>query len=327
MFSYRSTLKKAFEVIWNHKYLWFFGLFATFLANGSHFRLAFGRIDQALFKESFLLNFGRIFDPVIFVNFGNAFKHDPMAAFSALVFLLILLVLFSFFVWLVVVSEIGLINNSATIIKKNKKTTLKEGVEAGISNFWPVFGIGLIGRAFVCFLLLFISLPLVFMDYGSGPAFNTLYILLFLAFLPVALIVSFMVKYASAYVILRGKKFIEAIEASWSLFLKNWLVSIEAAFIILFIQLIASLGVFLAVLVLAIPYLFIAYILTSLLSSLIIPAVTFTLMISIGIVLAVFLVVILGAALTSFRTVAWTNIFLELDSKHPTLSKLIRWFG
>ena len=128
MFSYREVFKKAFDVIIKHRYLWFFGLFATFLASGGHFKIAFGKVDQALFKENLVLGMAKIFDGSvvgtnIFINFGEAFKQDPMAAFSALVFLLILLVLFAFFVWLVVASEIAIINNSAIIIKKKKETT------------------------------------------------------------------------------------------------------------------------------------------------------------------------------------------------------------
>lgn len=332
MFSYRAVLKKAFEVVWGHKYLWFFGFFATFLATGGHFNLAFGKVHQALFQERVLFDFAKVFDAKfistdILINFGSAFQKDPTSAFTAMVFLLVFLVLIAFFCWLVVVSEISLINNSAITIKKNKKTTIKEGVDAGIANFWSVLGVNLMGKLFVLFLLAFVSLPLIFLSHQSNPVQDLLYMLLFLVFLPIALIISFIVRYASSYMVLRKKKFVEAMENAWNLFLNNWVVSIESAFIILFINAVVCLGVFLLVLILATPYLLLSYILAAFLASIIMPAATFSLMLSIGIVLAVFLVVIIGSALTSFRTIAWTNVFLELDSKHPTLSKLVRIFG
>lgn len=332
MFSYRVALKKAFEVVWSHKYLWFFGFFATFLAGGEHFNLAFGRINQAMFKEHIFFNLGKALDnkfvsPNVLIDFQVAFQNDPATAFSTVVFLLILLVVFAFFVWLVVASEIALINNSAVIIKKGRKTSIQEGVNASFSNFWSVLATNLIGRLFILFLLTFTALPIVFLSHQSSLVQDLLYILLFILFMPVAMIIGLMIKYASSFMVISGKKFIPAIESAWDLFLKNWLVSIESAFIILFINAIICLCVFLLLLIIATPYLFVSYILAALLSGVVLPAATFSFMLSIGVVLGVFSVVIIGSVLTSFRTVAWTNIFLELTSKRSPISKLMRLLG
>jgi hypothetical protein len=36
---YRSILKRAWEISWKFKYLWFFGLFAALLGNGGEFEI------------------------------------------------------------------------------------------------------------------------------------------------------------------------------------------------------------------------------------------------------------------------------------------------
>jgi hypothetical protein len=302
------------------------------LASGEHFNLAFGKINQAIFRERILFDFGQLLDnkfisPDVLIDFGAAFQKDPAVAFSTVVFLLILLVIGAFFVWLVAASEIALISNSAAIIKKDKKTTIQDGVDAAFPHFWPVLGINLAGKLFIVFLLAFTALPIMFLTHQSSFVQDLLYMILFMLFLPAALIIDLIVKYASAFVVVSGKKFIPAVESAWDLFLKNWLVSVESSFFILFINAVVCLAAFLLLLILATPYLFISYVLAAFLSGAILPAATFSLMLSIGVVLAVFSIVIIGSALTSFRTVSWTNIFLELTGKHAPKSKLMRILG
>ncbi|MBD3248385.1 hypothetical protein GF382_03820, partial [Candidatus Falkowbacteria bacterium] len=204
MFSYRKILKNSAGVVLKHKYLWFFGLFATFLNINGHYGMAFGKLEEGFLKSNFFVSFLGILNSGfslknVFANFGVAFRADPMTAFSSLVFLLIIFVLFLFFVWMVFVSEIALIKNSALIIK-NKKTSIKEGVNAGMAHFWPVVGVNLIGKTFACFLVVFVGLPLFFIGPESSMAISILYFILFIIFLPIALIINFIIKYASAYI-------------------------------------------------------------------------------------------------------------------------------
>lgn len=332
MFSYRSIFKKALEVVWENKYLWFFGFFASFLVGGGYLRMAFGRIDASFAQKSFFMGWSKLISSDllglgVLRDIGSAFEQAPAASFFALVFLLILFILTAFFIWLAVVSHIALINNSAKAIQKDKKSDVKEGIEAGMSNFWPVLGIVLASRLFCAFLAAFIGLPLIFIQYNSGLAFNTLYLLMFLVFLPVALAIGFIARYASAYVVIKGKKFIEALEKAWKLFIDNWLVSIEAAALIFIVNLGLSFLIVLFVLVLGVPYLAFAYAISLLLASVAAPFAIFAPAMSAGIVIATVLMVVLGSALTVFRISSWTGVFLKLDDKHPSLSKIMRIFG
>jgi hypothetical protein len=90
------------------------------------------------------------------------------------------------------------------------------------------------------------------------------------------------------------------------------------AFILFFINFLAGLIIILSILILVVPFLFLAIILYKLAS-----VIGFWLIIMIGLVVLLCIVVLGGAALTTFQTVSWTGLFLELINKGGT-SKIIR---
>ena len=65
-------------------------------------------------------------------------------------------------------------------------------------------------------------------------------------------------KYAIAYVVIKGSGFVEAVKLGWQLFVKNWLVSLEMAFILFFINFAVGFGLLLLFLISAGPFLFLA---------------------------------------------------------------------
>lgn len=325
MFLYRNILKKSLALTWRHKYLWFFGLFASLLSGAGRYNMSFSRMSKD-WSSNYFANFARlvrtgVLNGDILSNIGLLFRQDPISTTIYLVFSLIIVVLSLFLLWLVIVSQIGLINNSAKIIKNNKKkkTTIKEGVEAGTKSFWPVLGLNLVINTLICFLAILIGLPLIFITIRSGGGIELLYFILFIIFIPIALILSFLLKYAICFIVIRGRSFINSIGDAWRLFVKNWLISIEMAFILFFIDILFVMVLGLVVLVLAIPYLFIAFGLSSLISLNL-----FWVMFVLGIVLAIFLVIVAGSMLTCFKLVAWTDLFINLTGRGG-LSKIIRF--
>lgn len=324
MFLYRGILKKSLAITWRHKYLWFFGLFASLLSGAGRYNMSFSRVSKN-WDESFFANFvhltkSGVFNANTFSNLGLLFKQDPISTTVYIVFSLIFITLSLFLLWLIIVSQIGLVNNSAKIIKNNKgkKTTIREGVDAGIKNFWPVLGLNLIINSLIGFLAILIGLPLIFITVRSGGGIDLLYFVLFIIFIPLALIFSFLLKYAICYIVIKGKSFIDSIGAAWRLFIENWLISIEMAFILFFIDVLSILALGLAILILAIPYLFIAFGLSSLVSLNL-----FWILLILGIVLIILLVILAGSVIACFKLVAWTDLFINLTGKGG-LSKIIR---
>ncbi|MDD5291059.1 MAG: hypothetical protein PHZ04_02985 [Patescibacteria group bacterium] len=314
---YRNILKQALSITWRHKYLWFFGLFATLIGGGGEYQVLVrgigGDTTQNLFP-----NFSRLAETGIFsrtglANMGGLLKTDPVTAIILILVSLVILALFIFLIWLMIVSQTALVNNSAEIIgnKKELPSGVRRGVAAGVKYFWPVLGLNIIIKIIICLAFFLISLPVVFWAARMSPAITaSLYIILFILLIPLAIVLSFIVKYAICYVVIKGSRFADAIKEGWQLFTKNWLISIEMAFILFFISFLVGLAIILAVLILIVPFLFLALILYKAISF-----IGFWLIIIVGLVVLLAIVVGGGAALTTFQITSWTGLFTELVSR------------
>lgn len=316
---YRNILKQAWALTWRNKYLWVFGIFAALLGNGGEFEILFNNAganpSQALFPAWQRMAATGVFRWSTLGNIGSLLKNDTLNMLIVLITCLIMLAIIIFVVWLVIVSQAALVNNSAAIIKQ-KKSSLKDGWASGAMNFWPVLGLNILVKAVIYTLLVLVSLPAIFWS-GNFSA-NLFYVLALVAAVPVAIILAFIAKYAIAYVVIGKYKVSRALEQSWSLFRENWLISFEMAIILFAINLLVGLAIVLAILVLAVPFLFLGlifYYAFSIIGSWLIAVLAF----------ASFLVIVvtMGAALAVFQIAAWTGLFLELDKKGG-VSKLVR---
>ncbi len=316
---YRNILKQAWQLTWRNKYLWWFGIFAALLGNGGEFEILFNNSganpSKALFPAWQGIFSTGIFSRHTLANIGNLFRNDTLNIIFVLVICLIVLTVCLFLIWLVVVSQAAVVNNSAAVIGQ-KKHTLKDGFNSGILNFWPVLILNIIIKAVIYILLVAISLPAIF--YQGNFNANLFYIIALVIVVPIAIILSFIMKYAVAYVVIDKSKVLPAIKQGWRLFKENWLISFEMAIILFFINLFIGLAIVLAILILAVPFLFLGlifYYAFSVLGSWLIAILAFASFL--------FIVVSTGAALAVFQISSWTGLFLELD-KNGGVSKLVR---
>ena len=316
---YRIVLKQALVLTWRYKYLWWFGIFAALIGNGGELEILFNNVganpSQALFPAWQRIVSTKIFSGQILTNIGNLLKQDTLNMIFVLAASLVVLAIGLFLIWLVIVSQAAIVNNSAAIIKQ-KKHTFKEGLNFGILNFWPVLVLNIIIKAAIYILLVAISLPVIFWQ-GNFNA-NLFYIIALVIAVPAAIILSFIMKYAIAYAVINKSKVAPAIKQSCRLFKENWLVSFEMAVMLFFINLLVGLAIVLTILILAVPFLFLGLIFLYAFSSVgswLIAILAFTSFL--------FIVATAGAALAVFQISAWTGLFLELDKKGGT-SKLVR---
>ena len=322
MFSYRSLLRQAWEITWKHKYLWFFGLFATLVAGGGSWEyqiitqnLNQSMVDGSYFRLSGILALGEIVKNFC-LGLVSLLQYDFWTVINALTILLLSLFLLAFFVWLAITCQAALVWDVKKIANSKKKDltlSIREGLTAGHRYFWQIFSLNLLTKVLISFLLFIASLPLLFMVLSDTPLLATTYVVLFIIFIPAAMGLSLMIKYAIAYQVLDNKSFVSAIEAAEKLFRKNWLISLEAAIILFIINFLAS-GVLLIVMALILlPLLLLGLIFQ--LSWLVI----------LTILLAIIIIVFFGSALTTFQTATWTNLFLTLKDKGG-IAKLERLF-
>jgi hypothetical protein len=323
-------LKKSLAITFSHKNLWFFGIFAALIGGVGQYTMSFSQSPEdwtANVFSAMALFFGQSANGDVFTNLVHLFKSDLVSALIFTSFILIVIVVSLFVLWLAVVSQGGLVNNGAILIKGNGKkeiTPIRDGLNMGIKKFWPVLGFDVITAALTCFFAALVGLPLVFMSTVAGSSVFLIYVGLFIIFIPLALIFSFVTRYAINYSVIKQRKFVDAFLDAWRLFGKYWLVSIEMALILFMIDFLFVFVLILLILVLAIPYIFLVRIL-SLAFFVVMGTGGFSqIALTAGLFLALIVIVLGGAVITVFKTVAWTDIFINLVEKKGGLAKLER---
>ncbi len=312
MFSYRSILKQAWNISWKHKYLWFFGLFASLAAAGGsiEYQILTKNLNQNLVDGSYshlssILALGDIIKSFC-LNLVNLFSYDLVSILNAITLLLISLTLVVVFIWLAISSQAALVDNVKKIINPKKKLAnlkIRDGLATGNKYFWSVLGLNILIKILVNLAFFIISLPLLFMILNEATILVVIYTLFFIIFVPVAVSLSLLVKYAIAYNVLENKSLITSLEKGWELFKKNWLISLEMAIILFIVNFLAGI----VVLIIISLFLFPLFLLGAMFS--------ITWLIILTVFLGLILIVIIGSLLTTFQIATWTDLFLHLTEK------------
>ena len=323
---YRPTLKRAWQTTNKNRALWFFGLLAALLGTGGEYEimlrlfsnpnsnasdgLIIGILNslQAGWQEGLAVG-GNFKD-----NLWTAIVSYPQGLILAALFFLVVLGLSLFFLWLAVISQIGLIRN-ADLILKNKKTNVNEGIDAATKKFWPIFLANLILKLILLILFVIIDWELVALV-ALGRVGNVLYYLSLVLFVIVILSASFFIRYQIFYLVLKKQKFLPALQSGWQLFKNNWLVSLEMALILFGCYVVALIATsivalfFGAILFVLFIYFSLAFWLAGLVSL-------------ISLLLSLVVTFWITAWVNTFSWVAWTILFNRLNGEEAT-SKIIR---
>ena len=157
MFSYRSILKQAWVIAWNHKYLWFFGLFASLAIAGGSMEYQFitqtfgeGVINSSYQGLNTLLAWSEICSKV-WLGVIDLFHQNFIVIINAFTILLLTLTLISVFVWLAISSQAALVDSVKKIISSKKKLpniTVRAGLTVGSKHFWSVLGLNILIKIF-----------------------------------------------------------------------------------------------------------------------------------------------------------------------------------
>lgn len=314
---YRTIITKAWEIIKHYKFLWLFGFFVAFLGNASEYRSLFTQLDRIKNNSETFLDLGYKIN--LWGTILESVKSLPTINFLALILTtLFLLVIGLIVVWLIVVSQ-AVIVNSASKINDNEKVSLKKSFIDGTPFAWKVFVLNLFAKIIVCILLsLFIGPLLTVLIAQDAKTSLLLTILAIVIFVPIAIMIGFVTKYAIAYVVLKGQKCWEALRHGWKLFTKHWLISIEMALIVLVINLALAFILLILSIIIISPFLLIG------LSSGSSQMLYLLLGGSIGLIAVIFFFA--AAVFATWQNTAWTLLFIKLD-KGGVFPKIVRWIA
>lgn len=323
---YRPILKKSWAITKNYKNLWFFGLFAALLGLAGEYEIL-GRAvtyppkdDQGIIAETinnFILGFqeGAAFEGGFWSNMWSAMMAEPLSLIIPIILLLVTLGITAFVIWLAVISQIGLINN-VNLISRNKKTTINSGIDFAVKKFWPILGIDVVLKIILS-ILFFVWGGLILVLTFKGAAGLLLYYLVFVIFIVIVWIVSFLAKYQVFYILLKQQKIVPALNSSWKLLKTYWLISLEMAFILFVIYIVSLIitGTIVASLM-AVPFILPIYFNISLFMAVIISLLV--------IILSLIISLWITAVLAVFQWSAWTLLFNKLIAPRSTVSSIVR---
>lgn len=322
--SYRSILKQAWKTTWKNKYLWFFGLFAVLLGNNGGLEAVFKLLLQE--DSNLAIGFKRYIDTGVFSftgisSLGKFIVEDPLSFIILVTVFLIFIVLGVFLIWLSVVSQAVLVKNTA-LDETGKEHSFKKGMEAGVQKFWPVFGLNFGFKVIIGLIVILVGFPTMLSVGRLGLTIsNIIFVLLFVLFIPIVIALSFSLRYAVCFSVLKDQKIKEALRNSWVLLKNNWLISLEMSLALLGINLAVTIAILLIFLILAIPILFLAFMFAKFSFVFL-----FWLVITAAMLCSFLAVIFSGAILASLQTAAWTSLFIQISGKGG-VSKLVRIFA
>lgn len=312
---YNTIFQRSAEITRKQKVLWIFGFFVLFWGGkGMEFELFFTNTDLLARQFS-------PFNPTFWEidQWAQVSLAQPFTNFTLATLLIAAGVLALFVLVMIIFSQAGLIAGFAAGAsrRKVKKMSLKDAITVGEEHFWPVLWVNLLGKGASYLLLVLVSLPLFLANYNASKLVYTLMLLVVLT--PVTILISILIKYAMAEIILKGSKLKEAIQNAWNLFINNVGVSVELAalmFIAYFVAILVS--IFLAGL-LTLPVLALGVVM-----AIIFQTTVFLSLYYVAAYVAAFFLVVFGVVLFStWHFGNWTLLYLEL-TKGKKRSKIHR---
>lgn len=307
MFSYRSILKKALRTSWHYKYLWFFGLFATLINPGGEYQILNKIIKNGLYGD-ISENFQAVASTGIlslksFSNMLGLMKANPLSALMTIIAVVLLLCLICFIIWLAISSQGAIVRKIWKIDSKkgSNRADFREDLNEGSKSFWPILGFNFLLKIAINFAFIIVSLPVILM-LTNNILFSIIYIILFILFIPIAISLSLISKYAIGYSVLKKDTFTNSLKKSWQLFTKNWIISLEMAITLFSISIIGSFAILLVILLFPMPLFFVCLALGKITIAWLV------------ILLIIIFMIISGSFLATFQISVWTDLFIKLEN-------------
>lgn len=305
-FNFGEVLSRAWQIIWKHKVLWIFGIFAGCSRGGGNFRGNSGGGGTG--------GPGQLPPEVMRVF---QFIEQNLVAFIVAGCILILLI-WAVTIFLSTIGKVGLIRGTFGAEGGAEKLIFGQLFSESMPYFWRVFGLSLIVA--IPILIVFAALIAGVVAFaisasnGNDAArvgiFGMVPLLIgcFCLLIPVMFVVGMIIRQAENAIVLEGLPVMPAISRGWEVFKANLGPIILMAIILAVLGAVVGLVIAIPVLVIVVP-----------------TAITFALgneqnwtpMIFAGICLCLYIPVVwlLNGILTAYTESAWTLTYMRLTAK------------
>ncbi|KPJ85918.1 hypothetical protein AMJ57_01205 [Parcubacteria bacterium SG8_24] len=317
---YRGIIGDAWRIAWNHKHLWLFGFFASFIGFGWISEVFLGVVKKS--RELIVMSYGGSVQLIPgLATLKAIIRFSPFPILTSFVFVAVGLLFVGLLLWISTVSVGGLIASIRKIVRGGE-LSFGEAVRSGADSFWRLFGINISAKviAILAVIVTGTNLSLLIAD---GTVMSALYYLAsFIIFTLLAVVASLIAVYASNYAVIKDKGCYESVVASWHLFKKHWLVSIEMAILLFLINLGVGLLALLLLFLLSVPVVFLFFVSAALSSMATLGAIFFVLAVALMIIIMILTV----SFLTTFQVAAWLLVWSRVSEK-GVVARLMHWWG
>lgn len=292
---YLNILKKSWQITWNNKYLWWFGLFITIGSGGANFNFSF--------NEKNWNNEAKTFQETqeAFVNFISQYSGWIITGLSLLIVLIII------FIILRIIGRVGIIK-SVDNMEKGRESNFSDGLKEGRKYFWKIFFTGLLIGIFILATIIVLFLPVAFLFYLKSFIIGVITAFLaIIIFIPLLVLASFIKIYSYLYIILGNLSIRSALENAYKVFRNNLLSSIIMGLI--FIPIIISMGI---AMVLVIMSLAIIFLVIGLILYLILNKIGIIITAVLGLISLLLIVLLIRSVYETFHQAVWVLFFREI---------------
>lgn len=242
--NYIEIIKRAWNITWHNRYLWWFGLFIALGSPGmSH------SFDLGENKETDSASVQKIID------FMSAHLQWIIVGIVALLIVAIILTVLG------IIARAGLIK-SLHSIDQNKLAGFRSGMREGKKYFWKLLLLGLSLFFLISASILILAIPVIFLIVNKSYALGIfLGFLAFMIFVPVMILFAFLRIYGYFYIVLGELSAWNAVEKAYELFQNNLLPSIIMGLFFIPLGMAIMMAVILCLIPLAIIFIAVGFVL------------------------------------------------------------------
>ncbi len=310
---YRKIFSQSWQIIKQNFHLLFFGLFASLLGF-NEVKMAFNFQNASPdFLGSWIITWWRSIERLATQNQINWSMLDSYITLIGL-FIIYAIIL------ILAISSQGALIYSAAKYAKNGKAKSNNALAVALEKFWPLLGINLINTVIGYFFIIFVISPMIdLVTVKNGLTFYFLLsLIVFFLLVPLIVMISFATRFGMAYIMIYNQKLWAAFNNGWELFRANWMITIESAITILMFAIAYVVIGFAAIAFVFAPFLVLALLMQM-------SPLVFYLLIIIGAFAAIAIFLLITSFFGAFYNLLWTNIFLRLNGKTPSHSKIHRF--
>lgn len=318
---YKGLLTNAWEIVSRNKFLWLFGFFVVLLGeNGGEYEFYIRNVQKFFQQDS-------IFNPYYWLTEGWAAQYNYLQTFLAnegifaWLFILVLAIAFLIVVFFIMVSQASIIYVTDQA-RSGNDVGFYQAINAVKKKALAVFGMNLLQKVSVYLSLFLIGVPLLYLLLKTdSQAYYFIYVAIgIILLIPFGIIITFLIKYAINFIVLKDESFFSALAKAWHLFVKNWVITLEMALIIFFINIILSFLVIIVLIIFFAPYLYFSIFDIGITQS----WTSFGWFVLIIGICAILLTVLAGSIFSAFQWSAWTLLFDDLTKGRAT-SRIVNW--